>query len=81
MKCGDQGIYREIPLKYLGNISPLSPKQKNQIPDSPLRFELENREFRVVPQSKKSLYRQAAIDKEKITPNIATFIDGFELSL
>ena len=68
----------EYPIEKLGAIAPLSPKQKNQIPATPAQYDIEKDGFQRVPPSKKSIYRQALIAREKGTENIKAFIDGFD---
>ena len=78
MKRGVQGKYMEYPIANLGSIAPLSPVQKNQIPDSPSKFDTDLEGYTRVPPSKQSVYRQAAIGKDMITKKIKAFIDGFD---
>ena len=78
MRRGVHGKYMEYPIDQLGSIAPLSPLQKNQVPESPSKFDIDKDGFVRVPPSKKTLYRQAAIGKDMIVTKIKAFIDGFD---
>merc|ERR1711954_484610 len=60
LKRGNMGKYMSFPIEKLGEIAPLSPRQKKQIPESLSKFVIENDGFSKAPPSKQSLYRQAA---------------------
>ena len=67
----------EFPIEKLGSIAPLSPKQKNQVPSSPSKFDEDKDGFLRVPPSKQALYRQAAIGRDMVVQKIQAFVDGF----
>ena len=78
LKRGAEGKYRQYPLEKLGSISPLLPLQKNQVPQSPSKFEEVNDGFTKVPSSKQSLYRQAMREKEQVAKDVISFVNGID---
>ena len=79
LKRGQSGKYCQFPIDRLGSISPLDPVQRNQIPESPSKFEETNDGFVKVPSSKRTLYRQAVIEQVKIVNDVLAFVSGQEL--
>ena len=79
LKRGALGKYRQFPIERLGSISPLDPIQRNQIPESPTKFEEKNDGFVKVPSSKRTLYRQAVIEQVKIMDDVLAFVSGKNL--
>ena len=78
LRRGVHSRYMEYPIDELGSIAPLSPRQKNQVPDSPTKFDMDKDGFRRVPPSKKTVYRQVALGKDMMIAKITAFIDGFD---
>ena len=78
LRRGIHGKYMEYPLEKLGSIAPLSPRQKNQVPDSPSKYDTDKDGFTRVPPPKQTVYRQAAIGKDMIVAKIKSFIDGYD---
>ena len=78
LRRGNFGKYQAFPIEKLGPIAPLDPKQRNQIPESPSKFESKNEGFSKVLPSKQSLYRQAFRARENLVQEVKDFIDGFD---
>ena len=64
LKRGCVEKYLPYPIKKFESIAPLSPMQKNQIPSSPSKFDIEKEGFSRVPPAKQTIYRQTAIEKK-----------------
>ena len=77
VRRGNIGKYQQYPISELGAIAPLSPKQKNEVTLGPSSLEEENQGFTLVPPSKQTLFRQAALGRDTLVRNLASFIDGF----